>query len=157
MTKIQNRKCSHAIRAASNGPTVEGYAALFNNITDMGTYYESIERDAFNDADLSDVRLLINHDGIPLARTKSGTMAVMVDERGLRYLATLDQTEQAYQLASAARRGDLNQSSFAFTIQKQRWTETRGRAHRVIEKIGVVTDVSPVTYAAYPDTNFSVK
>jgi HK97 family phage prohead protease len=117
--------------------------------------FERIEHGAFEGADMSDVRLLINHDGIPLARTASGTLGLLVDQRGLRYVAALDDTEQSRQLVSAARRGDITQSSFAFTIKEQELSKHEGRILRTIKKIGTVVDVSPVTYPAYADTEFS--
>ena len=154
---IRKRNNNQAVTAASNGPTVSGYAAVFNQVTDLGKMYERIEPGAFDGADMSDVRLLINHEGLPLARTASGTMGLMVDSRGLRYVATLDTTEQAHALASAARRGDVSQSSFAFTIGRQRFEEHNGKPLRIIERVGTVLDVSPVTYPAYPGTEFKAK
>ena len=154
---IRKRNNNQAVTAASNGPTVSGYAAVFNQVTDLGKMYERIEPGAFDGADMSDVRLLINHEGLPLARTASGTMALLIDERGLRYVATLDTTEQAHALASAARRGDVSQSSFAFTINRQRFEEHNGKPLRIIEQVGTVLDVSPVTYPAYPGTEFKAK
>ena len=154
-TQIHRRALTNDVRGASNGNTVGGYAAVFDSITDLGTMYERIERGAFEGADMSDVRLLINHDGIPLARTASGTLGLLVDQRGLRYVAALDDTEQARQLVSAARRGDVTQSSFAFTIKEQELSKHEGRILRTIKKIGTVVDVSPVTYPAYADTEFS--
>jgi hypothetical protein len=144
------------VRAASNGPTVGGYAALFNEVTDLGQVYERIEPGAFDGADMSDVRLLYNHEGVPLARSSAGTLAVMIDPKGLKYVAALSDTELARQIADSARRGDITQSSFAFTITRQRWDEHNGRPLRVIESIGKVIDVSPVSYPAYENTEFSL-
>lgn len=152
--QIHRRALKNDLNSASNGNTVGGYAAVFDSITDLGSMYERIERGAFDEADMSDVRLLINHDGIPLARTSSGTLGLLVDQRGLRYVAALDDTEQSRQLVSAARRGDVSQSSFAFTIKEQEFSRHEGRLLRTIKKIGTVLDVSPVTYPAYADTAF---
>lgn len=148
------RTAGGTARAAATGTTIEGYAAVYNDVTDLGPVYESIEPGAFDGADMSDVRLLINHDGVPLARSKSGTLHLEVDSRGLHYVAALDDTMRGAEIASAARRGDISQSSFAFTIAQQRWEERDGKPHRVIERVGMVLDVSPVTYPAYPTTSF---
>ena len=145
------------MQAASNGPTVGGYAAVFNDITDLGKMYERIEPGAFEGADMSDVRLLINHEGLALARTAAGTLGLIVDQRGLRYVATLPDTEQGNALAIAARRGDVTQSSFAFTIAKQRFEQHEGKPLRIIESIGSVLDVSAVVYPAYKGTEFHAK
>ena len=153
--QIHRRAFTTNLNSASNGNTVGGYAAVFDSITDLGSMFERIEHGAFEGADMSDVRLLINHDGIPLARTASGTLGLLVDQRGLRYVAALDDTEQSRQLVSAARRGDITQSSFAFTIKEQELSKHEGRILRTIKKIGTVVDVSPVTYPAYADTEFS--
>ena len=76
---------------------------------------------------------------------------------GLRYVATLPDTEQGNALAIAARRGDVTQSSFAFTIAKQRFEQHEGKPLRIIERIGSVLDVSPVVYPAYKGTEFHSK
>lgn len=151
---LHYRNASTTARGASNGNTVEGYAAVYNSTTDLGPVYETIAPGAFDGADLSDVRLLVNHDGVPLARSKSGTLHLEVNDRGLRYLAVLDNTSAAANLTSAARRGDISESSFGFTIAAQRWDRMNGKPHRIIEKIAKVIDVSPVTYPAYQETSF---
>jgi HK97 family phage prohead protease len=156
-TIMNSEKNQYRMEAASNGATVGGYAAVFNQITDLGRMYERIEPGAFDEADMSDVRLLINHEGLALARTKSGTLGVMVDSRGLRYVATLPETEQGHALATSARRGDVSQSSFAFTIGKQRFEQHEGKPLRIIERINKVLDVSAVVYPAYEGTEFGAR
>ncbi|MBR4153135.1 MAG: HK97 family phage prohead protease, partial [Selenomonadaceae bacterium] len=55
---------------------IEGHAAVFETVTNIsGTFYEVIERGAFEGCDLSEVVLLLNHDhrSLPLAKTQSGT------------------------------------------------------------------------------------
>ena len=155
--KTRNKTSISKLNAASNGATVGGYAAVYNQITQLGNMYERIENGAFDDADMSDVRLLINHEGIALARTKSGTLGLITDGKGLRYVATLPDTEQGNALATAARRGDIDQSSFAFTVSKQRFEQHNGKPLRVIEQIGKVLDVSAVVFPAYEGTEFNAK
>lgn len=154
--KSEIRNFKTETKASNTGTTVGGYAAVFNQKTNMGSFIESIEPGAFDEADMSDVRLLYNHDGVPLARSSAGTLALMVDDYGLRYIAALSDTELARQIADSARRGDISQSSFAFTIESQRWEETGGKLHRIIERVGTVTDVSPVSFPAYSGTKFHV-
>lgn len=155
--KTVNRRNKDKMQVASNGATVGGYAAIFNEITDLGSMYERIDPGAFDGADMSDVRFLINHEGLALARTKSGTLGVMVDNRGLRYVASLADTEQSNQLATAARRGDVSQSSFAFIIGKQRFERHEGKPLRVVERISKVLDVSAVVFPAYEGTEFGAR
>ena len=74
------------IRQDADGIKVEGYAAVFNEETDIGGYFrEVIEPGAFSDAiGRDDVVFLINHEGLPLARTRSGTLKLTEDARGLK-------------------------------------------------------------------------
>ena len=50
------------------------------------------------------------------------------------------------------KRGDVNQSSFAFLIEKDRWEQRDGVTYRIIEKVSRLLDVSPVSQPAYPDS-----
>ncbi len=50
---------------------------------------------------------------------------------------------------------DITQSSFAFTIKEQKWSESTkygSMGKRTITMIEDLYDVSPVTYPAYADT-----
>ena len=80
------------VRAEGNGNTLVGYAALFDSPSEPMPFIEYVKRGAFSKTlnDGADVRLLINHEGVPLARSKSGTLALEEDERGLRVEADLD-------------------------------------------------------------------
>jgi len=102
---------------------------------------------AFDDVMNDDVRLLLNHDGAPLARTTNGTLSLSVDDEGLRYEGILSDTTQGRDLYKMIQRGDITQSSFAFTISEQSWS--KDKSVRSIDKVGRLLDVSPVTYPAY--------
>jgi HK97 family phage prohead protease len=147
---------NRAAEPTNGALSVTGYAARFNEITALPHFLERIAPGAFTRADLSDVRLLVDHAGVPLARSSSGTLRLEVDKTGLRYTAELPNTERGRELYEAIRRGDVSQSSFAFTIARQTWTEHKGQALRTIEDVGVVFDVSPVTYPAYPTTSAAI-
>ena len=67
------------VRAADEPMVLEGYAATFNDITDLGYFRERIAVRAFDDSLGDDVRYLLNHDGLPLARTTNGTLELSVD------------------------------------------------------------------------------
>jgi HK97 family phage prohead protease len=80
-------------RAIGDGNTLVGYASMFDAPShDLGGFTEYVARGAFTKTlkDGADVRLLIDHEGAPLARTKSNTMRLVEDERGLRVEADLD-------------------------------------------------------------------
>ena len=134
------------MRAASDEMIVEGYAAVFNSITDIGPFRERIAPGAFDDVMDDDVRLLVNHDGMPLARTANGTMTLKQDEKGLFYRAHLSDTQSGRDVYTMIKRGDLSQSSFAFTIKDESVDED---GVRVIEKVATLIDTSIVTYPAY--------
>ena len=130
---------------------IQGYAAVFNQETDLGYFREMIAPGAFDDVMEDDVRLLLNHDGAPLARTTNGTLTLAVDEEGLMYEAILSDTTQGRDLYKMIERGDITQSSFAFTIKGQEMDKDTNL--RTITKVGRLLDVSPVTYPAYPQAS----
>jgi len=137
------------VRAEGEGDEMRivGYAAVFNQETDLGYFREMITPGAFDDVMEDDVRLLLNHDGAPLARTTNGTLTLAVDDEGLMYEAILSDTTQGRDLYKMIQRGDISQSSFAFTISEQSWS--KDKSVRSIDKVGRLLDVSPVTYPAY--------
>lgn len=98
---------------------------------------------------------LFNHDpNFPLARTSSGTLELKTDETGLYYSFEVPDTSIGRDLLVMIERGDISQSSFAFTIDKETWIEEKGmNPRRVIERMGTIYDVSPVTYPAYKETS----
>lgn len=149
-----------AAEAGSDNRTVEGYAALFGSESErLWDFYEVIEPGAFDNADLSDVRALFNHDpNSLLARTASGTLSLSVDEKGLFYRFEMPDTTLGNDLLEMLRRGDINQSSFAFTIKEDSWEEQDDRTYlRHIRQIDKVYDVSPVTYPAYSQTTATAR
>jgi HK97 family phage prohead protease len=116
----------------------------------MGWYTERVDPDAFKRT-LSrkpDVRLLINHDGLPLARTRSGTLTLDADSKGLRVTAELDPTDpDVERLTPKMQRGDLNQMSFAFRVVSDIWEDDTTK--RTLRELDLNDgDVSVVTYPA---------
>lgn len=151
-------------RAETEGDTIRvaGYAAVFDSETDLGGFREVIRPGAFRDHLEDDVRFLINHDGLPLARTTSGTLKLREDERGLMVEAELSaRSTLARDLADAMERGDLSQMSFAFGMgegSRQAWEESETAPPlRIVERVSGLFDVSPVTYPAYADTEIALR
>lgn len=150
------------IRADSDGVTVEGYAAVFGEEANIGGMFrEVIEPGAFSNA-LSrgdDAVFLINHAGLPLARTRSGTLTLEEDERGLRMKTTLraDDPDVA-QIVPKMERGDLDKMSFAFWIEDggQRWDDSGDLPLRTITDVRL-SDVSIVTTPAYGGTEIALR
>ena len=151
------------IRAKSGDkPGLEGYAAVFNQRSEVLGFFvpfrETIMPGAFSRAlqENQDVRALINHDSnLVLGRTKSGTLALTEDDKGLRFSLDLPSTQAARDLLELVQRGDIDQCSFAFRALKDAWTDepdADGNWAREIHDADLF-DVSIVTYPAYPQTS----
>lgn len=145
-------------------PKIVGYAAKFNlESEEFWGFIERIAPGAFKEAlAMSDVRALFNHDpNYVLGRNKSGTLILEEDSVGLRYEITPPDTQWARDLVESLRRGDISQSSFAFTMSPggiQQWEDREdGTTLRTIVKVAELYDVSPVTYPAYADTESGVR
>jgi HK97 family phage prohead protease len=139
---------------------IGGIAAVINSVTDLGYFEEVIEQGAFDNA-LSkeyDIRCLFNHEAeLILGRTLSGTCNVFVNADGnLEYTWVPDYENPTHMsVVRSIMRGDITQSSFAFTIKEQKWSESTkygSMGKRTITMIEDLYDVSPVTYPAYADT-----
>jgi HK97 family phage prohead protease len=132
------------IRAEADKVSIGGYAAVFNSLSqDLGGFREVIRRGAFQStiAGGADVRFLINHDGLPLARTKSGTLRLAEDDRGL---------------IPKMKRGDLSQMSFGFRTLKDAWRQEGADQIRELHAVDLF-DVSAVTYPAYQSTEVALR
>lgn len=136
----------------SEGTTLYGYAAVFDSPSEPMPFVEYVKRGAFAKTleRGADVRLLIDHEGVPLARTTSGTLRLHEDERGLAVAADLDPNNpDAMRVMSALKRGDLSQMSFAFRTIKDRFSDD-GMV-RELDEVDLF-DVSVVTFPAYERT-----
>ena len=146
--------------AQEESRTISGYAAVFDSDSeDLGGFTERIERGAFAEAiKISDVRALFNHDNnMILARTASGTLRIYEDERGLKYEFEAPHTTAGNDVLQMIKRGDINQSSFGFTVEQDSWAKRDGTTYRTINKVKRLYDVSPVTFPAYPEASVAVR
>lgn len=123
-----------------------------------GEYIEIIQQGALNEADLTDVRLLYNHDlgKVPLARTPK-TMELKRSTAGLDLIATLPNTEEAKAVYEAVKRGDLDGMSFAFTVPEGGDRYDPATNIRTITKIAKVYECSVVPFPAYPQTSVEAR
>lgn len=140
---------------------IKGYAAVFNSMShDLGGFREVIAPGAFSDvlARGADVRLLYNHDdGAVMARTKSGTLELVEDEVGLRIWARVDMADPDVQrVIPKMMRADVDQMSFAFTVEEDEWDESGGYPLRTIRSVGELYEVSIVPFPAYEATKAEV-
>jgi len=139
-------------RQDGEGNKLIGYASVFDSPSEPMPFVEYVRKGAFAKTlnDGADVRLLIDHEGVPLARTKSGTLMLEEDDRGLRVEASLDpMNPDAARVISAMKRGDISQMSFAFRTIKDNWNTDR--SVRELKEVQLY-DVSVVTFPAYEET-----
>jgi HK97 family phage prohead protease len=141
------------------GITLTGYASTFDDPYDMGWYTETVESGAFKRTlgRKPDVRLLLNHDGLPLARTTSKTLTLDTDSKGLRVSASLDPSDaDVARMVPKMKRGDLNQMSFAFRVDSDMWEDDFSK--RTLRELDLNNgDVSVVTYPANPNASAAIR
>ena len=156
---VEQRAYDGELKAAVEGRTVEGYASVFNSMSeDLGGFREIILPGAFSNVLDNDVRALYNHDSnYLLARTTSGTLELKEDDKGLYYRFEMPNTSYGNDMLELFRRGDLSQSSFGFTVEKDSWRMEEGQHVRYIERVGSLFDVSPVVFPAYASASSGLR
>jgi len=145
------------LRSEGSTLTLSGYALVYDHRYDIaggpdnGGFTEIIQRGAAKkSAAEADVKLLVEHAGVPIARTKSGTLHLGSDDMGLRVDAELDPTNPTVaEIRSAMERGDLDEMSFGFRALRQSWSDDY--TERTISELKLF-DVSLVTFPANPAT-----
>jgi HK97 family phage prohead protease len=156
------RRTGREVRATDAGEgeaTIEGYAAVFNSKSEDMGFREIILPGAFDRAlkEKHDVRALVNHDSNQiLGRTKSGTLALSIDDHGLKAKITPPDTQVARDVLTSLRRGDLDGMSFAFITLTDDFRTQDGEVVREISDLELV-DVSVVAFPAYPATQVSAR
>lgn len=131
---------------------VEGYAVVFESVTDLGWCKEVIDRNAFNNCNMQDCVFKYNHNDncLILARTRNNSLQLIIDDKGLKIRAELIDTQNNKDIYKMIKAGLLDKMSFAFTTAKEEWnyeTDTR----RILE-IDRLFDVSVVDVPAYDTT-----
>jgi HK97 family phage prohead protease len=157
-------------REDSDGNYVlEGYAATFTPYDvyggpDHGGWVETLAPSAFTRTltENPDVHLLINHEGLPLARTKSGTLQLSADSQGLRIRAILDRSDPDVQRLApklkpqANGRSNMDEMSFAFRVKDQVWDDDYH--NRTITEVSLHKgDVSVVNFGMNPGTRAALE
>lgn len=155
------------LKAEEKGNIIEGHAAVFDQMVNMyDCWNETIARGAFDKTDFTDVVLSVNHDlrKIPAARSRnnkaSSTLQLQVDDVGLAIRASLDLEKncESQALYSSIGRGDMNGMSFIFTVRSCDWTGLdTDMPTRTITDIGMVYEVSVVSFPAYDGTDISAR
>ena len=150
-----------------HGNMLEGIPIVYDAATDIGGMWkEIIDRGALDQADLKDVRFLVNHDvdSIPLARSRNNnensTMQMTVENDGLHIRVDLD-TEgnpRAKELYSAIKRQDISGMSFMFSVKADSWEDLDSDyPTRHITALDKVFEVSAVTFPAYEQTSINAR
>lgn len=141
-----------------NKMVIEGYPIVFEKETLIecffGNWYEKIDRNAFANADMSDVCLKYNHndDFFIMARTRNNSLQLSIDDHGVFMHAELINTTQNRDVYEMVKSELLKEGSFAFTVEE--WTENvdaNNDLHRTINKIGKLFDVAICPNGAYGD------
>lgn len=163
--ELERRYVELTLRAQGDEakPVLEGDAAVFGIETVIGKWFrEKIRSGAFTRvlSEKPDVIGAFNHDWTyVLGRTTSGTLKLEQTEKSLRYSIDINPGDsQAMSVWEKVKRGDVNQSSFAFTVRKEEWTEPSDDndeklALREIIEIGKLFEVGPVPFAQYPEAS----
>ncbi|PFB12676.1 HK97 family phage prohead protease [Bacillus cereus] len=138
---------------------ITGYAAVFNSKTSIGGWFdEIIAPGAFARAlsENGDIRALFNHnwDNV-LGRTKSGTLRLEEDGKGLKFEVELPNTSTGRDLAESMSRGDINQCSFGFWVTEEEWDYNVEPALRTVKEVELY-EISVVSIPAYDDTEASL-
>lgn len=148
---LERRHAVFEIRA--KGRRLEGYAATFGPAADLGGIRETIRPGAFarSLASGADILALADHDPARvLARTRSGTLRLAEDSKGLSFALDVPDTQAGRDVLALAERGDLGGMSFGFTVPKggDAWSgENRELVNVNLMEISVVS-----AWPAYPET-----
>jgi HK97 family phage prohead protease len=150
-----------AENSGENTMIAEGYAVIYDSpaVFRFGDaeYREVIARGALDNTDIKDVAFKYNHSDhfMIMARTRSKTLQLIKDERGLKVIAELANTTAGKDLYELIKRGDIDKMSFAFTVKEDKYDkETRTRTILSIDKL---FDVSAVDLPAYEATNITAR
>ena len=145
------------VEVRTAGRRIEGYAAVFGSVADLGGgIRETIAPGAFGRTLGGDVLALLDHDaGKVLGRTRSGTLRLSEDSKGLAFSLDLPDTQAGRDVLALAERGDLGGCSFGFRVPTggEAW-EGNTRTLRSID----LREISVVSaWPAYPDTSIALR
>jgi len=150
------------VRATEETGRVEGYAATVDQEAVMYEYdgiqyKEVVDRNAFANTQMADVVMNYNHGGKPVARTKNGTLALAMDNIGLKISADLSGTEEGRRLYEEIKGGYIDKMSFAFTIATNGEEYDQKTHTRRITGIKRLYDVAAVDIPAYDTTSIQAR
>ena len=146
---------------AVDGNRIEGYAIVFHSLSlDLGGFRELIAPEAVDRTltDAADVRALVDHDSSKIiGRTRAGTLTLRKDPKGMRVIIEPDpQISYAGDLMRSIKRGDVSGMSFGFRALEDDWNYDGTVPVRTVTDMKI-SEVSVVTFPAYPDTTAAVR
>jgi hypothetical protein len=144
---------------AGSGMQFSGYAAMFDSPSEPLPFTEVIAPGAFKRslASRNDVKLLWNHEtGTVLGSTRSGTLQLVEDAKGLKAIATLPDTQAGRDAATLIKRGDVANMSFGFTVPAGGDSWSLDGQMRTLNSVRL-HEVSIVAFPAYQATSASVR
>ena len=161
MNDMEFRTADKIVAKGDEKMIIEGYALRVNTesnpLGQKQKFIETVSPGSLKNADLSDVRCLIDHNSsYELGRTTANTLDLNVDKEGLHFRCQLPNTTYARDLYENVKLGNVNQCSFGFAVDKDGDTfekRSDGLFKRTVNKIKEIRDVSVVTYPAYKDTD----
>jgi len=162
--EIRNNPSGIVTRAEGDSRTVKGRAVVFNAWSeDLGGFREKIAPGALDGViERSDIFALLDHrrDRGILGRSKRGdqvSLRLNVTDEGLDYEFEAPDTALGNELLSCLERGEIDGSSFAFTVLEDQWERVGDEYQRTITKIDELYDVSPVYSPAYSQTTCDLR
>lgn len=147
---------------------ISGYGSVFeqNSLPIWGEIIEVISRNAFDDTDMSDVVMCVDHsravrDVLARSRNGEGTLGISTDEHGLCFRFLAPDTAAGRDIITLVERGDIRECSFAFIVDKDSWTYNQRFGDEVydvrrVESIARLVDISIVVNGQYPQTSVGV-
>jgi len=138
------------------GRRIEGYAATFGSMANIGSFQERIAPGAFRSALAGDVLAMLDHDpGKVLGRVRSGTLRLSEDSKGLAFSLDLPDTQAGRDVQALAERGDLGGMSFGFAVPQggESWNGNTRTLHQIdLREVSIVQ-----AWPAYPDTELALR
>lgn len=157
------------VENTDTGKYISGYAVVFEQYSKplYGSFVEIISRNAFDNADMSDVVMVVDHARdvrSVLARSKggTGTLEITIDDKGVRFRFPVPDTSLGHDIEELVERGDISECSFAFYTRHDTWVanavEVDGDTYDVrrVNEVSRLADLSIVVNGAYPQTSVGV-
>jgi uncharacterized protein len=144
------------VRETSDGMTLTGYAARFNEPSEPLPFIERIAPGAFKRSlrAKNDIKLLWNHSSSDvLGSTRAGTLRLAEDEMGLRVEADLPDTQAGRDAKVLIQRGDVTGFSFGFTVPPNGDSWNSDGTERTLKSVRLLEVSTGVAFPAYPTTN----